>query len=105
VRLNLTHVFDSDVDITLASAQNTIIDVSTDNGAALDNYVNTVLVDSAATSIVAGVAPFTGSFRPEQSFSTLTGQVVTGTWRGLVADDTAFFSGSIQEYALAICIQ
>ena len=105
VRVTLTHTFDADLDISLASALNTTVDLSSDNGGTADNYQNTVFVDSAAVSIVAGVPPFTGSFRPEAPLSALAGQAVAGTWRGLINDDTAGFQGSLGEYGLAICIQ
>jgi len=105
VRVSLTHTFDADLDISLASPLSTTVDLSSDNGATGDNYTNTVFVDSAAVSILAGAPPFTGSFRPEVALSALTGQSVAGTWRGLVNDDTAGFQGTLAEYALAICIQ
>jgi subtilisin-like proprotein convertase family protein len=105
VRVSITHTFDADLDISLASALNTTIDLSSDNGATGDNFQGTVFVDSAPVSIIAGAPPFAGSFRPEVALSALAGQTVAGTWRGLINDDTAGFQGTLTEYALAICIQ
>jgi subtilisin-like proprotein convertase family protein len=105
VRVNITHSFDADVDIALESSLSTRVDLSSDNGAAGHHFQNTVFVDSAPVSIFAGAPPFAGSFRPEVALSTLAGQPVSGTWRGLVADDVVGFQGTLHEYALAICIQ
>ena len=52
------------------------------------NYTNTMFDDAAATSITAGVAPFTGTFRPEENLAQLNGLPVAGTWTLRVTDDT-----------------
>jgi subtilisin-like proprotein convertase family protein len=69
VQINMTHTFDSDLDIYLESPNGTRLELSTDNGGAGDNYTNTVFTDGAAAFVTTGVAPFTGSFRPEGSFN------------------------------------
>ena len=50
------------------------------NGGSGDNFTNTVFDDEAATSITAGAAPFTGSFRPVDALSAFDGQTVQGPW-------------------------
>jgi len=47
----------------------------------------TVFDDSAASLITAGVAPFAGTFRPEQPLSALNGKPTKGTWKLRVSDD------------------
>lgn len=49
-------------------------------GGSGSNFTNTTLDDEAATSIFSAAAPFTGSFRPQQSLSGLDGQNPNGTW-------------------------
>jgi subtilisin-like proprotein convertase family protein len=87
VTVNITHPYDGDLDISLISPGGTTIDLSSDNGGTGDNYVNTIFDPNAGTAITAGGAPFTGSFRPEGNFSSITGQNLNGNWTLKVADD------------------
>ena len=65
VNVNLTHTSTGELDIFLVSPSGAVLELSTDNGGSGDNFTNTVFRDNAPTSITAGTAPFTGSFRPE----------------------------------------
>ncbi len=104
IRFNASHAFTGDIDLTVTSPTATTLDLSSDNGSLSPaGYVNTVLIDSAATSIADGTAPFTGNFRPEQAFSGVTGQTITGTWTSRVTDDYAADVGNWTELALALC--
>ncbi len=104
IRLNITHTWVSDMDITLAPpAPAPTRDLSTDNGGSGDNYVNTILTDAAATSITSGTAPFTGSFRPEQPFSGLAGSAITGNWTLNIYDQFLTDTGNLTEYSLVLC--
>jgi len=60
-----------------------------------------VFDDDAVTSIVDGVAPFTGSFSPEQALSDLNGKNAVGTWI-LHIDDTYpdVSDGTLNEWAI-----
>lgn len=87
VTINLTHTFDSDLDISLIAPNLVSIDLTSDNGGAGDNFTNTIFNDGAATAITAGSAPFTGSFRPEQPLSTFNGINASGVWTLRIVDD------------------
>ena len=63
--VNLTHTYDGDLNIYLLGPNGVQIELSTANGTSGDNFVNTVFDDEATTLISAGVAPFTGNFRPD----------------------------------------
>ncbi|MEP6793097.1 MAG: proprotein convertase P-domain-containing protein [Saprospiraceae bacterium] len=63
--INISHTWDSDLNIFLVGPTGTIIELSTANGGAGVNYVNTIFSDSAPSYITTGSAPFTGSFKPE----------------------------------------
>ncbi len=102
VSLNLTHTWNSDLNISLISPTGTIIDLSSGNGGASDNYTNTVFDDSAATSITAGAAPFTGTFRPEQPLSTFNGTSASGTWILRVTDTFATDTGNLISWGLTM---
>jgi len=104
VRFSATHTYDGDLDITLVSPSNTVIDLSSDNGSSSDNYTDTIFIDSAATGIATGTAPFNGSYQPEQPLSDLNGEPVLGGWRLDVYDDASSDTGSFTKYELALCV-
>lgn len=90
VCLNITHTYDSDIDILLVSPSGTTMDLSIGNGGSGDNFTNTCFSASASTSITSGTAPFTGTYLPEGSFSAFNGQNPNGNWSLRVTD---FFGG------------
>jgi subtilisin-like proprotein convertase family protein len=104
VRFNAAHTYAADLDLVLTSPFGTSRIVTDDNGAQGDNYVNTVFIDSAATAITAGTAPFTGSFSPEEPFSAWASQQAVGLWTGELADDAANDGGSFTELSLGLCV-
>ncbi len=99
---NITHPFDEDLDIYLIAPDNTSVELSTDNGSAGDNYINTVFDDDANTSIVNGIAPFTGTFKPEGSLSVLKGKNAQGTWKLKVFDDDWNYQGTLNSWSLTL---
>ncbi len=101
VKINLTHTYDSDLLISLIAPSGNTIALSTQRGTSGDNFINTVFSMSAGTLISAGVAPFTGSYKPEGNFSTLTGNA-NGTWLLKVADVVGVDTGRIQNWSLTI---
>lgn len=103
VNLNLAHTWDTDVDLFLISPSGTQVELFTDVGGSDDNFINTVLDDSATIAITAGVAPFTGRYRPEGLLSAFTGQTASGTWRLRIADDEANDTGTLNGWALELC--
>ncbi|MFO0556277.1 MAG: DVUA0089 family protein [Polyangiaceae bacterium] len=104
VALDITHVWDSDVDIFLTAPTVPQIELSTDNGAALDNYTNTVFAEGAPP-ITAGTPPFTGIFSPEGSFASIVGTQAQGSWTLSVYDDLGAFSGALNSWTLHLCVQ
>ncbi|MBL7827195.1 MAG: proprotein convertase P-domain-containing protein, partial [Saprospiraceae bacterium] len=116
VQINLTHTFDSDLDIYLVAPNGQILELSTDNGGGNDNYTNTVFCDNAASSITAGAAPFTGIFRPEGTLvasacgTTVTPTVTTlaafaagqnGIWQLQIKDDVGADAGVMLGWSLS----
>ena len=116
VELNLSHTWTGDLEIYLEAPNGQRIALSTDNGSSGDNFTNTVFDDAAATSITAGVAPFTGSFRPEGAvggfcatppagtIATLgaftPGAGLNGTWKLRIADSAFGDGGSMNAWAI-----
>ncbi|TNE52304.1 MAG: HYR domain-containing protein, partial [Bacteroidetes bacterium] len=113
--LNLTHTWDSDLDIFLRAPNGQILHVSTDNGGSGDNYTNTVFCDNAPISIAGQSAPFTGVYRPEGTIiSTTCGTNITtnvnslaaftngqnGTWELVIKDDAGGDTGTMLGWSL-----
>lgn len=87
VQLNISSGRDSDLDVFLYSPNGTKVELFTDVGGNGKNFTGTVLDDEASTSITAGTAPFTGSYKPEGSLAAFDGMNSGGTWRLEVQDD------------------
>ncbi|MGC4119622.1 MAG: proprotein convertase P-domain-containing protein [Myxococcales bacterium] len=104
VQFGATHTYDGDLDVALTSPAALAVNLSTGNGAGGDNYTDTLFDDAATTAITAGTAPFTGSFRPEQSLSTFVGAAVQGTWSLKVVDTASGDTGSVQKLTLRFCL-
>lgn len=102
VHLGLTHTFDADLDISLTSPGGTTINLSSDNGSSAPNYFVTEFDDQAATSIVAGAAPFTGSFIPEQALATFNGGDANGTWTLTIVDDASGDVGVLEQWSICV---
>jgi len=104
VLVNITHTWTADLNLYLIGPDSTVVELSSDNGGAGENYTNTLFDDDAATSIVSGSAPFTGSFRPEQPLSTLAGQPATGDWTFKAVDDLYAYTGTIDSWQLQLTV-
>ena len=102
VMINITHTWDSDLDIFLYGPDGTMVELSTDNGSSGDNFVDTVFDDEAAQSITEGTAPFTGSYRPEGSLASLDGSSAVGTWTLHITDDAGGDVGTLDSWQLQL---
>lgn len=81
VCINLTHTYDSDLDISLVAPDGTVVMLSSGNGGSGDDYTNTCFNMGASTAIVAGSPPFTGTFTPQGPMGIVNnGQVGNGNW-------------------------
>ncbi|NNK59151.1 MAG: T9SS type A sorting domain-containing protein, partial [Flavobacteriaceae bacterium] len=100
VTINITHTWDSDLDIYIISPGGTEIELSTDNGSLGDNYTDTEFRADAATSITDGSPPFTGSFMPEGDLGAADGQNFNGDWILRVCDDTSGDTGTLNSWSI-----
>ncbi len=107
ITLNITHTWDSDLSASVTGPDGTSVTLFGGVGGSGDNFTNTVLDDEAATAIAAGVAPFTGSFRPQSALSALDGKPIAGNWTLTVADSTPQDDGTVNSWgfrrATAVC--
>lgn len=100
VTLDITHTWDSDLDVFLISPSGTRVELFTDVGSLNDNFTNTTLDDEAKNSILTGTAPFTGTFRPEGVLKTFDGEDPNGIWTLEVTDDAAGDVGTLNSWSL-----
>ncbi|HEY3251766.1 MAG TPA: T9SS type A sorting domain-containing protein [Ignavibacteria bacterium] len=94
------HTWDSDLAFTLTHSATTVA-LITNRGGSGDNFIGTILDDSAATPISAGTAPFTGSFRPESPLTAFTGNP-NGLWVLTITDGVGGDSGYLKQWAMVI---
>ena len=109
------HTFDDDFEFYLVSPRG-VIDLSSDNGGSGGGYGagatscagTFTTFDSQAPALIStpGLAPFAGSFAPEESLNSLNGmgckKVNNTTWTLLVSDDKPADTGTLFCWSLQI---
>ena len=108
------HTFVSNLVVNLTSPANTTFELFAGVGSDGDNFQDTVLDDSASTSISAGAAPFNGQFSPTGTggLAVFNGENPTGTWTLQVEDTflpedsgTLFQAGDVAPFGIALGTQ
>lgn len=114
MQINLTHTFDSDLDIYLVAPNLQILELTSDNGGAGDNFTNTVFQDGAPY-ITTGTPPYTGTFAPEGTLvasacgTTVTSNITTlaafipgqnGVWQLVIKDDVGADTGTMLSWSI-----
>ncbi len=100
VNVNLRHTFDGDLTLRLIGPDGTTVLLSNRRGGSSDNYTNTTFDSQAATAITSARAPFTGTFRPEQSLTAFNGKTLQGTWRLQIVDAAWLDTGTLLSWSL-----
>ncbi len=101
VCFDITHTYTADLHIWLQSPDGTIVALSEANGGGGDNFTGTCLNEWAATSIVLGSAPFTGTYRPQGFIGAINnGQVGNGTWNFLIQDQWGADTGFVNSWSI-----
>jgi subtilisin-like proprotein convertase family protein len=105
VRLRLNHTFDDDLSISLVHPSGTIYPLSARRGGSSDNFGSgtnscagtpTIFDASSAISIRDGIAPFAGTFRPEESsLNDARNRTSNGTWNLRIVDNAAQDVGTV----------
>ncbi len=102
VRLNITHTWDSDLAAVLVAPDGTEIVLFDGVGGSGDNFNNTLFDDEASIGIGSGVAPFTGSYRPQESLTAFDGKNANGTWKIQITDFASGDTGTLNNWELII---
>ena len=86
VSVDIEHSYDEDLAVFLLAPDDTLAVLFSQVGGAGDNFRGTTFDDNAATSIVDGMAPFTGTFRAQDSLSPLLAGDPNGFWTLAIFD-------------------
>jgi subtilisin-like proprotein convertase family protein len=104
--VGLSHTWVGDVALKLTSPDGTkvtLLDTAGGPFNSANNFCQTVLDDTAATSIQAvttAQAPFTGTFSPFAPLSTFVGQIGDGTWTLNASDNTFIDTGAVRAFSI-----
>ncbi|MFO0808424.1 MAG: S8 family serine peptidase [Gemmataceae bacterium] len=102
IRVRITHTYVGDLNLQLQAPNGRIVQLFNRVGGYGTNLTNTVFDDEATQSINNGIAPFSGSFRPDQPLSAFDGLKSKGTWKLIVADMATQDIGTLQEWSITI---
>ncbi len=110
VCVNIDHSWIDDIRIFLQSPAGQFIELTTDNGANGDDYIETCFTENATTAInfpgpfaPASAAPFTGDWLPEGTWGDLydSEYPTNGEWQLLVIDRANGFSGTLLDWTIS----
>jgi subtilisin-like proprotein convertase family protein len=112
VRLDITHTFNGDLDISLTSPSGKVITLTTDNGFAFANGFAGTTFDDSVDPGPAGIHTATdGTYlnlvpknvlTPEESFASLRGTAANGTWSLRISDDEGADVGTFHSVSLIL---
>ena len=101
VRVDIVHTFDGDIDMWVITPWSDTLELTTDNGSSGDNFQVTVFDDEGVNGpVVSGVAPFNGSYIPEELLAAADGFNASGTWTLLITDDVGGDVGYVNCWCL-----
>lgn len=101
VCMNLTHTYDSDLEIYLIAPDGTSASLVSHIGGADDNFTNTCLDYSAPVSVAIQAAPFTGTFKPMGELGLVNNnQNPNGTWILRIVDTYGGDMGTLISWSL-----
>lgn len=101
VCINLTHTYDADLTVWIVAPDGTVGMLFSNTGGGDDNFTNTCLNTDAATSLSAGSAPFTGTFKPSGQMGLVNnGQNPNGTWKLRVNDNYGGDQGNVLSFSI-----
>jgi len=97
------HTWDNDLTFYLRKG-NVGVRIINQVGGSGDNFIRTVLNDSASVPIASGTAPFTGSFRPSSPLTPFNGANAGGYWKLHITDTVSGDSGFLRAWCVVITI-
>jgi len=103
VWLDIEHNDSNDLSASLIAPNKNVITLFIKPDRRGRNFDHTLFDDQAPETIEDGVAPFYGTYRPEQSLNQrLAGSLSTGTWTLRVTNETGDASGRLKAWGLGL---
>ncbi len=112
VQFSVTHTWDDDVLIQIASPAVAAVTIMQNCGGSADNFTNTVIDDAGAVANCAFAgAPFTGTFQAMQgatpnpnatALAAFNGTDAFGTWTLTAADDSTICTGTLTAWSVTL---
>ncbi len=102
VCLDITHTYDSDLNVALVAPDGTAINLFSGIGGDGDNFSDTCLTQSSDTPVSSGSAPFIGFFKPMESLGNVNNnQNGNGVWKLKIVDTYAFAdTGTVNSWSI-----
>ncbi|MFZ2725311.1 MAG: proprotein convertase P-domain-containing protein [Methylococcaceae bacterium] len=101
VQLDITHEYDSDVEIHLVHNATDVL-LAKGVGNLGQNFSNTNFDDEATESISSASAPFSGSYKPQTVLTAFDDLDPTGLWQLKVSDNEFFSTGQLNSWELTV---
>lgn len=102
VELDISFIWDEDLDVYLVAPDGTRVELFTDVGNGGAGFTQTVLDDAGTVSIGDGEAPFKGRYRPEGRLGDLVGTERQGAWKLEITNDGGWFIGMLNSWAITL---
>ena len=101
VCLDISHTYNSDLNVYLIAPDGTTINLFSGIGGSDDNFTNTCLNQNATNSINTAVAPFTGTFKPQETLGNCNNyQNGNGVWKLRIIDTYAQDEGIVNQWSI-----
>ncbi|MBD2107577.1 proprotein convertase P-domain-containing protein [Nodosilinea sp. FACHB-13] len=105
VTINLVHTYTSDLRISLSAPSGASVLLVGNAGGNGDNFFDTTFDDGAGIVISEGVAPFQGTFRPQQPLAPLLDSDPNGTWTLQIQDEAFMDGGVLNRWSLDLVVE
>ncbi|MBL7889517.1 MAG: CotH kinase family protein [Bacteroidia bacterium] len=101
VCLDISHTYDSDLNVHLVAPDGTEINLFSGIGGGDDDFTNTCLSQSSSTPIGTATAPFTGTFKPQETLGNMNnGQNGNGVWKLRIVDTYPADAGVLNSWSI-----
>ncbi|MBD2111282.1 MULTISPECIES: proprotein convertase P-domain-containing protein [Cyanophyceae] len=105
VTLDLVHTYTSDLRISLSAPSGASVLLVGNAGGNGDNFFDTTFDDGAGIVISEGIAPFQGTFRPQQPLAPLLDSNPNGTWTLQIQDEAFMDGGVLNRWSLDLVVE